>query len=107
MVTLKGILGQMVYPILSLHQRDELTQHVLFPAALQSTHASDYEELGFCSRKGDVDPPPVLEQVTNIASLVAAHKAQDDDLLVTSLEPIGGVHLDAGVPAQLPLEDEQ
>jgi hypothetical protein len=52
-------------------------------------------KLAACSRDGHIEAPPVLEQLADVICRVAAHERHYDDVLVTALEAIDGMHLNA------------
>lgn len=61
--------------------------------AAQGGGRAHHEELVFSSRDGHVQPPPVLQQLTQIAFWVTPDKGNDDDALVAALVLVHSVDL--------------
>ena len=80
----KSVFGQSMNPFLFFQRSEKRREQVV---ALQRCRRSNYDQLRFCPRKGDVYPSPIVEQVTNIFIRLVQwlHQRNDDAILISSL----------------------
>lgn len=91
------VFAQLQYPAFSLNKLKELVQQ---RRRLQRAATSEYNELGFRTGERDVDPSPVLDEVSGLPLLIRPHQRNQNHLLISPLAAIRRHDLDLRPPIQ-------
>lgn len=95
---------QIIPPPPPLHQAQKLPQQ---PIPTHRLPTPQHQQLRPGPRERHIHPPPIAQQVADVARLVAAHQAQHDDFLVAALEAVRRVHLDGGPVPQVVSQERE
>lgn len=91
--------GQVINPVFAFHQTHVFAEELV--AITESGSAADNEKLGLGASESDIDTAPVAKELADVVFSVTADAAQDNDLLVATLELVCSVHFQIrGVASQ-------